>query len=64
MNAADIQISWNAIGEEEWLTSLPNETNSSYDVNSIDKTYLTAVFGCVPPGHRQPPRIVIDRLIS
>ncbi len=37
MNAADLQISWNANDEEEWLKSLPNKTNSSYDVNSIGK---------------------------
>ncbi len=37
MNAADLQISWNANDEEEWLKSLPNETNSSYDINSIGK---------------------------
>lgn len=33
MNAVDYQISWNANGEEEWVSSLPNESNSSHEVN-------------------------------
>lgn len=34
MNATDYKISWNASGEEEWVSSLPNELNSSYEVNA------------------------------
>lgn len=46
MNAADFQVSWNSKGEEEWLLSLPNESNSSYEVSedgSITGTYSLPV---------------------
>ena len=33
INPIDFQIAWNANGEEEWLSSLPDESNNSYTVN-------------------------------
>ena len=46
MNATNFQVSWNSKGEEEWLSSLPNESNSSYEVTedgSITGTYCLPV---------------------
>lgn len=34
MNAADFSISWDSNGQEEWLASLPDTSNSSYEVNN------------------------------
>lgn len=33
MNASDFNISWDSNGEEDWLVSLPDKSNSSYKVN-------------------------------
>lgn len=33
MNAVSYQISWDANGEEEWVSQLPNTANSSYEVD-------------------------------
>lgn len=33
MNASDFSISWNSNGEEDWLASLPDKSNSSYKLN-------------------------------
>lgn len=33
MNASDFNISWDSKGEEDWLVSLPDKSNSSYKVN-------------------------------
>lgn len=34
MNATNYEISWNSSGEEEWISSLPNDSNSSYEINN------------------------------
>ena len=34
MNASDFSISWDSNGQEGWLASLPDTSNSSYEVNS------------------------------
>lgn len=34
MNAVDFEISWDTNGEEEWVSSLPDESNSSYEVDA------------------------------
>ena len=34
MNASDFNISWDSNGEENWLASLPDKSNSSYEVNN------------------------------
>lgn len=33
INSVDYTISWNSNNEEEWLSSLPNNTNNSYIIN-------------------------------
>lgn len=46
MNAADFQISWDANGEENWLSSLPKNSDGSYEVNedgSITGTFSLPV---------------------
>jgi len=46
MNAADFQITWNTSGEENWVSSLPNESDSSYEISedgSITGTYSLPV---------------------
>lgn len=34
MNASDFNISWDSNGEEDWLVSLPDKSNSSYRINA------------------------------
>lgn len=34
MNASDFNISWDSNGEEDWLVSLPDKSNSSYKINA------------------------------
>lgn len=34
MNASDFNISWDFNGEEDWLVSLPDKSNSSYKINA------------------------------
>ena len=34
MNALDFNISWDSNGEEDWLVSLPDKSNSSYKINA------------------------------
>lgn len=46
MNAADFQISWDANGEEKWLSSLPKKSDGNYEVNedgSITGTFSLPV---------------------
>lgn len=46
MNAADFQISWDANGEENWLSSLPNKLDGSYKISedgSITGTFSLPV---------------------
>lgn len=33
MNTVDYQVSWDASGEESWVSSLPNKSDSNYEVN-------------------------------
>lgn len=45
-NAADFRISWDSNGEEDWLSSLPKESNSSYEVRedgSIKGTFTLPI---------------------
>ena len=34
MNASDFNISWDSNGEDDWLVSLPDKSNSSYKINA------------------------------
>lgn len=46
MNAADFQIMWDTSGEENWVSSLPDKSDNSYEVNedgSITGTYSLPV---------------------